>query len=267
MHSFSAADSSSISQIAAPPNRAFGQYAIANAALAKLAGLGQLADEEVDQLRKTLRKDAADWRSRIYLGAFPDTAHELIDTGMDRKGELDLVVQTGGVAVPAQHVTNASALRASLVAFFLAFWEHVLKERGGLITLVLDHPQELLDDENRERLAAALFSPASCCQRAINRDLRRFALLQVCVLSSDTRRHRTSRDASGDTPAAPLPTGASAQNQIIHSLRPSGINQPPPLIYPSEASRLTSLEGGAHSPAGRRSTALEFEPLIAPGCS
>jgi hypothetical protein len=28
-----------------------------------------------------------------------------------------------------------------------------------------------------------------------------------------------------------LPTGASAQNQIIHSLRPSGINQPPPLIY------------------------------------
>ena len=75
---------------------------------------------------------------------------------MGRKGELDLVVQAGGVSAPAQHVTNASALRASLVAFFLAFWEHVLKERGGLTTLVLDDPQELLDDENRERLAAAL---------------------------------------------------------------------------------------------------------------
>jgi len=132
------------------------EYAIASAALTNLAGLGQFADEQVDQLRKTLRKDAADWRTRIYLGAFPDTAHELIDTGMGRKGELDLVVQTGGVSAPAQHVTNASALRASLVAFFLAFWEYVLKERGGLTTLVLDDPHELLDDENRERLAAAL---------------------------------------------------------------------------------------------------------------
>ncbi|HVH75636.1 MAG TPA: ATP-binding protein [Stellaceae bacterium] len=133
-----------------------GEYVVASAALGNLAGLGQLADEQVDQLRKTLRRDAAAWHSRIYLGAFPDTAHELIDTSMGRKGELDLVVQTGGVSAPAQHVTNASALRASLVAFFLAFWEHVLKERGGLTTLVLDDPEELLDDENRERLAAAL---------------------------------------------------------------------------------------------------------------
>lgn len=132
------------------------EYVTASTALANLASLGDLADEQVDQLRKTLRTDAADWRSRIYLGAFPDTAHELIDTGMGRKGELNLVVQTGGVSAPAQHVTNASALRASLVSFFLAFWEYVLKERGGLTTLVFDDPQELLDDENRERLAAAL---------------------------------------------------------------------------------------------------------------
>lgn len=133
-----------------------GEYANASTALANLAGLGKLADEQVDQLRKVLRDDAARWRSKIYLGAFPDTAHELIDTGLGRKGELDLVVWTGGVSAPAQHVTNASALRASLVAFFLAFWEHVLRERGGLVTLLFDDPQELLDDENRERLAAAL---------------------------------------------------------------------------------------------------------------
>ena len=132
------------------------EYAVASAALGNLAGLGQLADQQVDQLRKTLSKDAAAWRSRIYLGAFPDTAHELVDTGLGRKGELDLVVQTGGVSAPAQHVTNASALRASLVAFFLAFWEYVLKERGGITTLALDDPQELLDDENRERLATSL---------------------------------------------------------------------------------------------------------------
>jgi hypothetical protein len=145
-----------------------GEYGVASAALGNLAGLGQLADEQVDQLRHTLRKDAAKWRSRIYLGAFPDTAHELIDTGMGRKGELDLVVQTGGVSAPAQHVTNASALRASLVAFFLAFWEYVLTERGGLMTLILDDPQELLDDENRERLAAALLPLAANAQLIVS---------------------------------------------------------------------------------------------------
>ncbi len=132
------------------------EYTTSSSALAKLADLGKLADEQVDQLRKVLRDDAARWRSKIYLGAFPDTAHELIDAGLGRKGELDLVVRTGGVSAPAQHVTNASALRASLVAFFLAFWEHVLRERGGLVTLLFDDPQELLDDENRERLATAL---------------------------------------------------------------------------------------------------------------
>jgi hypothetical protein len=131
-------------------------YAVASAALGNLARLAQLADDQVDQLRKILRDDAAAWRSRIYLGAFPDTAHELVVTGMGRKGELDLIVQAAGVSAPAQHVTNASALRASLVAFFLAFWEHVLGERGGLTTLALDDPQELLDDENRKRFAAAL---------------------------------------------------------------------------------------------------------------
>lgn len=136
-------------------------YATASTALDQLADLGTLADQQVDQLRKILRTDAAAWRDLIYLGAFPDTAHQLVDTGMGRKGELDLVVQAGGVAAPAQHVTNASALRASLVAFFFAFWQHVLKERGGLTTLVLDDPQELLDHENRERLAAALGRLAS----------------------------------------------------------------------------------------------------------
>jgi hypothetical protein len=131
-------------------------YAIASASLTNLGGLGALADQQVDQLRRILSKEAAEWRSRIYLGAFPGTAHELIDTGMGRKGQLDLLVHTGGVSAPAQHVTNASALRASLVAFFFAFWEYVLRERGGLTTLLLDDPQELLDDENRERLATAL---------------------------------------------------------------------------------------------------------------
>jgi hypothetical protein len=129
---------------------------VASTALGNLLDLGKLADEQVDHLRSVLSKDAASWRSRIYLGAFPDTAHELVDTGLGRKGELDLVVRAGGVSAPAQHVSIASALRANLVGFYLAFWEYVLKDRGGLVSLILDDPQELLDDENRERLATAL---------------------------------------------------------------------------------------------------------------
>lgn len=130
--------------------------ALAGVAIGELIKLGTLADEQVESLRQTLRKEAASWRSAIYAGAYPDTGHELVDARMSRKGELGLIVATGGVTAPAEHVTNASALRASLFGFFLAFWEHVLNERGGIATLIFDDPQELLDNENRERLAAAM---------------------------------------------------------------------------------------------------------------
>jgi len=99
------------------------EYEIASVALANLMELGNLADQQVDQLRSTLRGDAANWRSRIYVSSFPSTAHELVDTSMGRKGQLGLLVRAGGVSAPAQHVSNASALRASLVGFFFAFWE------------------------------------------------------------------------------------------------------------------------------------------------
>lgn len=132
------------------------EYKLASGALGNLPKLGALADQQVETLRTTLSTEAAAWRTRIYLGAFPDTAHELVGTGLGRKGELDLVVRSDGVSAPAQFVVNASALRASLVGFFLAFWQYVLHERGGLTTLLLDDPQELLDAENRERLAGAL---------------------------------------------------------------------------------------------------------------
>jgi ABC-type sulfate/molybdate transport systems ATPase subunit len=35
-------------------------------------------------------------------------------------------------------------------------WEHLVRDRGVLDLLILDDPQELLDEENRERLAAGL---------------------------------------------------------------------------------------------------------------
>lgn len=151
------------------------EYQVASAALGNLLKLGDLADQQVGTLRDTLSKEAAAWRNKIYLGAFPDTAHELVGTGLGRKGELDLVVRSDGVSAPAQHVVNASALRASLIGFFLAFWQYVLKERGGLATLLLDDPQDLLDSENRERLATALVGLLPEAQLVITSYEARFA--------------------------------------------------------------------------------------------
>jgi hypothetical protein len=75
---------------------------------------------------------------------------------MDSKGVIEFHVGSKIARAPAQHISNASALRASLIGFFLAFWEHVLKTRGGLTLLLLDDPQELLDRDNRQRLAGML---------------------------------------------------------------------------------------------------------------
>lgn len=178
-----------------------GEYQAASTALASLLQLGNLADRQVDELRNILRSEAQNWRARIYMSTFPSLAHELVDTPMGRKGQVGLVVKTGGVSAPAQHVANASALRASLVGFFFAFWEHVLKKHGGLRTLVLDDPQELLDDENRERLAASF-------EYLIE------AGAQLVVTSYDRR-------FSGAV--ARVPCGAPVEHLAVH---PATVNQP-----------------------------------------
>ncbi len=151
------------------------EYAIASEAIGNLLELGTLADKQIDQLRNKLSEKAAAWRNRIYLGAFPSTAHRLVGTAMGRKGEIDLFVESDGVSAPAQHVVNASALRASLVGFYLAFWEHVIADRGGLRTLILDDAQELLDDENRQRLASGLANLAGSAQLILTSYDPRFA--------------------------------------------------------------------------------------------
>lgn len=128
-------------------------YVVASAALGECMKVGDLAHAQVEQLQKKLHRSAVTWRNRIYSSAFPTTSLELVSTRMTGEGELQLMVGGNGLAAPAQHVSNASALRASLVGFYLAYWEHILKERGGLRLLLLDDPQELLDGDNREKLA------------------------------------------------------------------------------------------------------------------
>lgn len=159
--------------------RRLAEYAIASEAIGNLLELGTLADKQIDQLRNKLSEKAAAWRERIYLGAWRGNAHRLVGTAMGRKGEIDLFVESDGVSAPAQHVVNASALRASLVGFYLAFWEHVIAERGGLRTLILDDAQELLDDENRQRLASGLASLVGRAQLILTSYDPRFASFVV----------------------------------------------------------------------------------------
>ena len=129
-------------------------------ALVEIEPIGALAQAQVDGLQAMLYKRSAYWRDQVYRSATV-SAPTLSSTGMDASGVIDISVGRGDVRAPAQHIANASALRASLMGFFLAFREHVLKTSGGLSLLVLDDPQDLLDQDNRQRLARALVKLAS----------------------------------------------------------------------------------------------------------
>jgi hypothetical protein len=145
------------------------------AALAGIVPLGALAQTQVDTLRTKLHNRSEFWRKAMFRNA-TDFAPDLVGTGMDAKGVLELKVGRQGASAPAQHVSNASALRGALLGFFLAFREHVLATRGGLATLLLDDPQELLDNDNRERLARGLTKLASTgVQLVVTTHDRKFA--------------------------------------------------------------------------------------------
>ncbi len=123
--------------------------------LKAIVPIGKLAQAQVDGLRTQLHDRSEYWREQVYQNA-TTFAPSPQQTGMDAKGVIDIHVGRGGVSAPAQHVSNASALRAALFGFYLAFREHVMNTSGGLTVLVLDDPQDLLDYDNRQRLARAL---------------------------------------------------------------------------------------------------------------
>jgi predicted ATPase len=131
-------------------------YGRAAAALKPVARLGDLAEKQVGMLQNLLHGRASYWRDLCYNNAYNTAGHTLRETAMDSKGVIEFQVGSKQARGPAQHIANASALRASLIGFFLAFWEHVFQKRGGLALLLLDDPQELLDGDNRQRFAGML---------------------------------------------------------------------------------------------------------------
>ncbi|WP_271619429.1 hypothetical protein [Bradyrhizobium sp. CCBAU 51745] len=156
-------------------------------ALRLLVPLGELAQAQVETLRTKLHNRSEYWRRAMYRNA-TSFAPDLVGTGMDARGMLELQVGRDGVTAPAQHVFNASALRGALLGFFLAFREHVLATRGGLSLLVLDDPQELLDNDNRERFARGLARVAETgAQLFVTTHDRKFARSLVAENRADDR--------------------------------------------------------------------------------
>ena len=139
-----------------------------------------MAEQQVTDLRGALEERAIFWRNRFYSNAYSTAGHDLVDTDLDSTGALKFFAGSNGASAPVQHIANASALRSSLLGFFVAFWEHLLTVRGGLKLIVFDDPQELLDDDNRDRLARALNELAgSGAQLIVTTHDRSFARLTV----------------------------------------------------------------------------------------
>lgn len=156
------------------------QYVLVAQALQDCAELGTLAERQVAQLQEKLHAQAVEWRNRIYLGAWPATHLDLVGLSIESNGKLEFKVGGSGVKAPAQHVSNASALRASLTGFYFAYWSYLQRERGGLQLMVLDDPQELLDIENRNRLAEAVIHLAQeKAQMVVTTHDRSFAQMLV----------------------------------------------------------------------------------------
>lgn len=238
-------------------------------ALNLLVPLGGLAQTQVDTLRRKLHNRSEHWRRAIYRNA-TTFAPDLIGTDMNARGVLDLKVGREGVTAPAQHISNASALRGALFGFFLAFREHVLATRGGLSLLILDDPQELLDHDNRQRLAHGLAAVAEAgAQLLITTHDRRFARSVVAEnRMADRVQHLSVHAVNSVHPTLSL----SPTIEEVDRLRQAFINNPDSAVaaqdYASNLrvfieARLGDLFDDLAEPAHATSTqALTLFPLL-----
>lgn len=126
-----------------------------NNALSSLALLNKLVVQQVSGLLNILQERREYWLDLIYTPARIERPI-IGKADLATDGRLNFEATHNGTGAPAHQVSNASHLRATLVAFWLAYWEHQLKSRGGLRLMLLDDPQELFDEENQQQLARAI---------------------------------------------------------------------------------------------------------------
>ncbi len=130
-------------------------YKRAAVAMEDLLGLSDLVERQVTFLMKKLLSATLEWKNGFYVPAF-EGAPKVYNTDVGTDGSVAMDAASGGTKASAHHISNASDLRATLLAFVLAFWQHLLETRGGLSLLLLDDLQELFDRENRRRVANSI---------------------------------------------------------------------------------------------------------------
>lgn len=136
----------------------YGRTAVA---IDELLGLRALVELQVGFLIDRLSNATENWKKGLYRPAFTD-APKVVKTDVGSDGSLAFEAEALGTTTGAQHISNASDLRATLLAFLLAFWEHLLNERGGLPLMLLDDLQELFDPDNRRLIANNIAKMVEC---------------------------------------------------------------------------------------------------------
>ncbi|MDP8256531.1 MAG: AAA family ATPase [Candidatus Alcyoniella australis] len=131
------------------------RYRRAAIAVEELTGLRELVEGTIQSLLSTLDEQTRIWKKALFLPAIRG-APCLAKTSVSAKGALAVSVESEGSYALGEHVCNSSDLRATLLAFLLAFREHLLEKRGGLSLLLLDELQELFDPHNRRRVARTI---------------------------------------------------------------------------------------------------------------
>lgn len=127
-------------------------YERAAQAIEDLISLDNLAERQVSFLINKLLSGTLKWRDSFYIPAFAD-APKVVDTDVELDGTIAFNSEVNGTKVSAQHISNSSDLRATLLSFLIAFWQHLMEVRGGLSLLLLDDLHELFDIDNRRRVA------------------------------------------------------------------------------------------------------------------
>jgi SOS-response transcriptional repressor LexA len=114
-----------------------------------------LVHDQVTGLVVDLQQQAATWSQRMYKAHFVQ-APEYAGLDPAKSDGFTFLAAQGRHLVEAHHVMNASALRAYLSAFVLALWQQVWSRSGGISTILMDDPQDLLDPGNVANLAATV---------------------------------------------------------------------------------------------------------------
>lgn len=131
------------------------KLARAASAVEPFKGFPELVHSQVAGLLSDLQDQASAWSQRMYKAHFVQ-AHEYAGLDRAKSDGFTFLAAQGKHLVEAHHVMNASALRAYLSAFVLALWQQIWSRSGGISTILMDDPQDLLDPGNVANLAATV---------------------------------------------------------------------------------------------------------------